>query len=163
MFAHRPLASEKTSDYLGRPYTIVLAATTFLIGALLMGLAPSFHILMAGCVVAGIGIVSESAEEAEFRVVEITKAASSGSGQGGSSSTSWHGQGVWKELLLRSSPPVRRMLIAAIGLIFFMQASGNDAVIYYCPEVFKAAGIHSKKMLFGVNVTMGFAKTFGFG
>jgi MFS family permease len=31
----------KISDYIGRPYTIVLAAATFLIGALLMGLAPS--------------------------------------------------------------------------------------------------------------------------
>jgi MFS family permease len=51
------------------------------------------------------------------------------------------------------------MLIAAIGINFFMQASGNDAVIYYSPEVFKAAGIHSKKQLFGINVIMGIAKT----
>jgi MFS family permease len=51
------------------------------------------------------------------------------------------------------------MLIAALGINFFMQASGNDAVIYYCPEVFKDAGIHSKKVLFGVNVIMGSAKT----
>ncbi|KAJ9183962.1 hypothetical protein P3X46_007754 [Hevea brasiliensis] len=251
------LASGKTTDYLGRRYTIVLAAAAFLIGALVMGLAPSFPFLMAGRVIAGIGVgyalmiapvyaaevspamtrgfltslpevfivfgillgyiinyalsglpqhvnwrlmlglagipslfigfgvlampesprwlvmkgrlgeakrvlikVSDSAEEAEVRLVEITQAASSGSGHGGSSTSSWHGQGVWKELLLRPSPPVRRMLIAAIGINFFMQASGNDAVIYYCPEVFKAAGIHSKKMLFGVNVIMGFAKTF---
>lgn len=251
------LASGKTSDYLGRRYTIVLAAATFLIGALLMGLAPSFPFLMAGRIIAGIGVgyslmiapvytaevspamtrglltslpevfivfgillgyiinyalsglpqhinwrlmlgiaaipslvigggvmampesprwlvmkgrldeakrvlikVSDSAEEAEFRLVEIKKAASFGSGHGDSSTKRWHGQGVWKELLLRPSPAVRRMLIAAIGINFFMQASGNDAVIYYCPEVFRAAGIHSKKLLFGVNVIMGFAKTF---
>lgn len=51
------------------------------------------------------------------------------------------------------------MLISAVGINFSMQASGNDAVIYYSPEVFKAAGIHSKKQLFGVNVIMGLAKS----
>ncbi|EEF48257.1 polyol transporter 5 [Ricinus communis] len=252
------LASGKTSDYIGRRYTIVLAAATFLIGALLMGLAPSYPFLVAGRVVAGIGVgyslmiapvysaelspamtrgfltslpevfivfgillgyilnyalsglpihinwrvmlglaaipsiligvgviampesprwlviqgrvdeakrvlvkVSDSTEEAESRLAEITQAASSlGNREEGSGSSSWHGQGVWKELLLRPSRPVRRMLVAAIGINFFMQASGNDAVIYYCPEVFKAAGIHKKKVLFGVNVIMGLSKTF---
>lgn len=78
----------------------------------------------------------------------------------------WNGQGVWKELLLRPSRPIRRLLISAAGINFFMQASGNDAVIYCSPEVFKAAGIHSKKQLFGVNVIMGLAKSsfvFAFG
>lgn len=50
------LASGKTSDIIGRRYTIVLAALTFLIGALLMGLAPSFPFLLAGRLVAGIGV-----------------------------------------------------------------------------------------------------------
>jgi len=50
------LASGKTSDCIGRRYTIILAAATFLIGALLMGLAPSFSFLMAGRLVAGIGV-----------------------------------------------------------------------------------------------------------
>lgn len=39
-----------------------------------------------------------------------------------------------------------------------MQASGNDAVIYYLPAVFDAAGIKKKKQLFGINVIMGTAK-----
>ncbi|OMO58001.1 Sugar/inositol transporter [Corchorus olitorius] len=241
------LASGKTSDYIGRRYTIVLAASTFLIGAILMGLAPSFSFLLAGRIVAGIGVgyslmispvytaeispamkrgfltslpevfivsgillgyvvnyslsnlpqninwrlmlgfaaipafaiglgvvampesprwlvmqgrideakrvlikVSCSSEEAEFRLNEITKAANSEVGQ----------KGVWRELLLNPSRPIRRILVAAIGINFFMQASGNDAVIYYCPEVFKAAGIHNKRQLFGVNVIMGVAKAF---
>lgn len=248
------LASGKTSDYIGRRYTLVLAATTFLIGALLMGLAPSYPFLLAGRVIAGFGVgyslmiapvytaelspamtrgfltslpevfivsgilvgyiinyalsdlpqpinwrlmlglaavpsllmgfgvivmpesprwlvmqgrldeakrvlikVSDSTEEAEFRLGEITKAAAD-LGHSGSSSTNWRGKGVWKELLLNPTRPVRRMLIAAIGINFFMQASGNDAVIYYSPEVFKAAGIHKKRQLFGVNVVMGIAK-----
>ncbi|XP_065850288.1 polyol transporter 5-like [Euphorbia lathyris] len=247
------LASGKTSDYIGRRYTIVLAATTFLTGAILMGLAPSFPFLIAGRTIAGIGVgyslmiapvysaeispamtrgfltslpevfivfgillgfivnyalsglpqninwrlmlglaalpslligigvifmpesprwlvvqgrlteakrvlvrISDSEEDAEFRLAEMVKEASYlGPGNG-----SWHGENAWKELFLHPSRPVRRMLIATIGINFFMQASGNDAVIYYCPEVFKAAGIHSKKMLFGVDVIMGLSKAF---
>ncbi|KAI4350858.1 hypothetical protein L6164_005265 [Bauhinia variegata] len=260
------LASGKTSDWIGRRYTIVLAAAMFLIGAVLMGVAPSFAFLLAGRTVAGIGVgyalmiapvytaelspamnrgfltslpevfitlgillgyiinyslsslpqnlgwrvmlglaaapaiaialgvialpesprwlamkgrvaeakqvllrISSSEEEAQVRLQEITKAASVVTGPNGSpisaqggdrtDTSTWHGQGVWKELLIRPSRPVRRMLISAIGINFFMQASGNDAVIYYCPEVFKSAGIHNRKQLFGVNVTMGIAKS----
>lgn len=248
------LAAGKTSDCIGRRYTIVLAATAFLLGALLMGLAPSFLFLMAGRVVAGIGVgyslmiapvytteispamtrgflsslpevfinfgillgyisnyalsglpehinwrimlglaalpaiavafgviampesprwlvmkgrfgeakqalikTSDSVEEAEFRLYEMTRAAAD-LGHA-ASSNNWQGQGVWKELLLRPSRPLRRILIAAIGVNFFMQASGNDAVVYYSPEVFKDAGIDSKKQLVGVTVIMGVAKT----
>ncbi|CAK9170691.1 unnamed protein product [Ilex paraguariensis] len=259
--------SGKTSDLIGRRYTIVLAAATFFLGALLMGFAPSFAFLMAGRVIAGIGVgyslmiapvytaevspamsrgfltslpevfinvgillgyifnfalsglpphinwrlmlglagvpaigiaagvmvmpesprwlvmkgrldeakmvlrkTSENEEEAQIRFEEITKAASfvvtsTAAGSPGSSqspvtstSSNWHGQGVWKELL-RPSRPLRRILIAAIGINFFMQASGNDAVIYYTPEVFKAAGIHKRKVLVGVTIIMGIAKT----
>ncbi|KAM2193630.1 hypothetical protein FF1_026243 [Malus domestica] len=254
------LASGKTSDYIGRRYTIVLAACTFLIGALLMGLAPSYPFLMAGRVVAGIGVgyalmiapvytaelspamsrgfltslpevfitfglllgyicnyalsglpphinwrlmlglaavpaigiglgviampesprwlvmkgklreakevllkTSCSEEEAQLRLEEMSKAAlelpTGPLTAQEDSSAGGPGRGAWKELLLRPSKPIRRMLVAAIGINFFMQASGNDAVVYYCPEVFRAAGIHSKKQLFGINVIMGLAKT----
>ncbi|KAE8666864.1 putative polyol transporter 1 [Hibiscus syriacus] len=50
------LAAGKTSDSIGRRYTIVLAAATFFAGAVLMGLAPSFPLLMAGRLLAGIGV-----------------------------------------------------------------------------------------------------------
>ncbi|KAH7511913.1 hypothetical protein FEM48_Zijuj12G0033600 [Ziziphus jujuba var. spinosa] len=247
------LASGKTSDYIGRRYTIVLAASTFLIGALLMGLAPSYPFLLTGRIIAGIGVgyalmiaplysaelspamkrglltslpeffitfgillgyifnyalsglppninwrlmvglaalpaigiglgvvampesprwlvmngklneakrvlrkISSTEAEAELRYEEINKAADLVTN---AEKSDWHGQGVWKELLIRPTRPIRRMLLAAVGINFFMQASGNDAVIYYCPEVFRAAGIHNKKELFGVNVIMGLAKT----
>ncbi|XP_051152471.1 polyol transporter 5-like [Andrographis paniculata] len=246
------LAAGKTSDWIGRRYTIILAAATFLVGAILMGLAPSFAFLVAGRIVAGVGVgyslmiapvytaevspaltrgfltslpevfinvgiligyvsnyslgglsprynwrlmlglagvpavaiaagvlampesprwlvmkgrmadaknvllkTSETEEEAEARLTEISAAAASGGGGGGP----WRGEGVWKELLC-PSPPLRRILVAAIGINFFMQASGNDAVVYYTPEVFKAAGIRSRKGLAGVTVLMGIAKTF---
>ncbi|TYJ29413.1 hypothetical protein E1A91_A06G068000v1 [Gossypium mustelinum] len=223
------LASGKTSDYIGRRYTIVLAAATFLVGALLMGFAPSFPLLLAGRIVAGIGVgyslmiaplytaeispamkrgfltslpevfivsgillgyivnfslsavpaiaigigVTAMPESPRWLVMkgrtdeakrlnldsEIMKAAAMDLGEATSSNhNDWRGQGVWKELLLNPSKPVCRIIIAAIGINFFMQASGNDAVIYYCPEVFKDAGIQDKRQLFGVNVIMGVAK-----
>ncbi|KAL6974406.1 hypothetical protein U1Q18_028588 [Sarracenia purpurea var. burkii] len=255
-------ASGKTSDMIGRRYTIVLAAATFLLGALLMGLAPSFLFLMVGRVIAGIGVgyslmiapvytaelspattrgfltslpevfinvgillgyifnyalsglpeninwrlmlglaafpaiavgigvmlmpesprwlvmkgrreearevlirTSENEEEADARLEEITKAASDTAAAAAEASTltttttTWNGQGVWKELLLKPTPPIRRILLAAVGINFFMQASGNDAVVYYTPEVFKAAGIRKRNLLVGVTVIMGIAKT----
>ncbi|XP_038698384.1 polyol transporter 5-like isoform X2 [Tripterygium wilfordii] len=245
------LASGKTSDLIGRRYTIVLAASTFLMGALLMGFAPTFAFLMAGRVVAGIGVgyslmiapvyaaelspaasrgflsslpevfinfgillgyisnyalsglndninwrlmlglaalpaivvvigvigmpesprwlvmkgryrearqvlvkTSDNEEEAELRLAEITKAASVLG-----STMNLKGQAVWRELLLSPSRPIRRVLLAAIGINFFMQASGNDAVVYYSPEVFREAGIHNRQQLVGVTVIMGLAKT----
>lgn len=244
--------SGKTSDLIGRRYTIVLAAATFLVGAILMGFAPSFSFLMAGRVVAGIGVgyslmigpvyvaelspaisrgllssfpeifitmgillgyicnyalsglpanvnwrimlglagfpaivvaigvmampesprwlvmkcrhqeakqvivkTSETEEEAELRLIEIEKAAE----QTCPSGEIFRGEGVWKELLLKPSPAVRRILILAIGINFFMQASGNDAVVYYTPEVLRDAGIHNTKHLVGVTVIMGLSKT----
>lgn len=248
------LASGKTSDLIGRRYTIVLSATMFLVGAILMGLAPSFAFILLGRIVAGIGVgyalmiaplytaelspamtrgfltslpevfitlgiligyiinfalsslpqhiawrlmlglaalpaigiafgvifmpesprwlvmkgrvsdakrvlltISTTPEEAQLRLHQITQAAAGP--VPGPNPTDWRGQGVWKELFLKPTRPIRRMLVTAIGINFFMQASGNDAVIYYCPEIFKAAGIHSKKQLFGVNVIMGIAKS----
>ena len=250
------LASGKTSDWIGRRYTIILAAATFLIGAVLMGLAPSYPFLLAGRLVAGIGVgyslmiapvyvaelsptltrglltslpevfinvgillgyisnyalsslpetlnwrlmlglaaipavaaaigvsampesprwlvmrgcrdeakrvlvrTSETKEEAELRLGEIVKAASSCVYASSSNSSEWYGQGVWKELILRPSRSIRRILIATIGVNFFMQASGNDAVVYYSPEVFRDAGIHNRRQQVGVTVIMGLVKT----
>lgn len=245
------LASGRTSDSIGRRYTTFLASTTFLIGALLMGLAPSYPLLLAGRMIAGVGVgyalmvapvytaelspatsrgllsslpeifitlgillgyiinyalsglpphinwrimlglagipavgvglgvltmpesprwlvmkgkseeakkvlikISANEIEAEERLRSITEAAATDVVVGG-----WHGQGVWKELLINPTKPIRRMLIAAMGINLFMQASGNDAVMYYSPEVFRAAGIQQKRHLFGVNVVMGVTKT----
>ncbi|KAM3761782.1 hypothetical protein ACB098_01G294300 [Castanea mollissima] len=226
------LASGRTSDWIGRRYTIILAAATFLIVyvaelspaltrgfltslpevfinvGILLGYIANYtlsglpeHInwrLMLGlaalpAIAVALGVLampesprwlvvkgrlsearqvliktSETKKEAELRLAEIVKAASvfntspanSSSLGPAASSSNWRGQGVWKELLLRPSRPIRRILISAIGVNFFMQASGNDAVVYYSPEVFKGAGIHNKKQLVGVTVIMGIAKTF---
>jgi MFS family permease len=50
------LAAGRTSDWIGRRYTMVLAAAIFFASALIMGLAPGYGILMLGRFVAGIGV-----------------------------------------------------------------------------------------------------------
>lgn len=46
----------RTSDLIGRRYTIVFAGAIFFLGALLMGFATNYAFLMAGRLVAGIGV-----------------------------------------------------------------------------------------------------------
>ncbi|KAJ7968517.1 Polyol transporter like [Quillaja saponaria] len=50
------LAGGKTSDSIGRKWTIAFAAIVFQSGAAVMSLAPSFEILMIGRILAGVGI-----------------------------------------------------------------------------------------------------------
>jgi sugar porter (SP) family MFS transporter len=53
---------------------------------------------------------------------------------------STEGQGAWAELM-RSS--LRPALIVGIGLAVFQQVTGINAVIYYAPQIFQAAGFTS--------------------
>ena len=50
------LAAGRTSDFLGRRYTIVLASIMFLVGSVLMGYAPNYPILLTGRCTAGVGV-----------------------------------------------------------------------------------------------------------
>ncbi|CAI9276564.1 unnamed protein product [Lactuca saligna] len=68
------------------------------------------------------------------------------------------GQGVWKELLLRPTPPVRWMLLAAIGIHFFEHATGIEAVVLYSPRIFKKAGVTTKKKLLLATIGVGVTK-----
>ncbi|CAO2146505.1 unnamed protein product [Urochloa humidicola] len=67
--------------------------------------------------------------------------------------------GVWKELVLRPSASVRRILTCVVGLQFFVQASGIDAILLYSPLVFKAAGMSSNAAALGATVGIGAVKT----
>ncbi|XVF44925.1 hypothetical protein PTKIN_Ptkin02bG0162200 [Pterospermum kingtungense] len=49
-------AAGRTSDWVGRRYTIVFAGAIFFVGALLMGFATNYAFLMVGRFVAGIGV-----------------------------------------------------------------------------------------------------------
>ncbi|KAJ4784239.1 Major facilitator superfamily protein [Rhynchospora pubera] len=50
------LTGGRTSDAIGRKWTIALAAVVFQTGAAIMALAPSFEVLMIGRLLAGVGI-----------------------------------------------------------------------------------------------------------
>ncbi|KAL5991099.1 putative polyol transporter 1 [Asimina triloba] len=252
-------AAGRTSDWIGRRYTIVCAAVIFFVGALMMGLAPNYAFLMVGRFVAGVGVgyalmiapvytaevapasirgfltsfpevfinfgillgyisnyafaglpkhinwrmmlgvgaipsvflglgvlvmpesprwlimqgrlgearnvllkTSDSKEEAELRLAEIKEAAGIPAEINDdvvAVQKRSRGQGVWKELLLRPSPSVRRILVAVLGLHFFQQASGVDVAVLYSPKIFKKAGIKSKSGLLGATVAVGFTKT----
>ena len=49
-------AAGRTSDLIGRRYTMVLAGVIFFVAAVLMGFAPNYGFLMFGRFVAGIGV-----------------------------------------------------------------------------------------------------------
>ncbi|XVE82653.1 hypothetical protein DITRI_Ditri16bG0023300 [Diplodiscus trichospermus] len=253
------LAAGRTSDYLGRRYTIVLASIIFLLGAVLMGYAPNYAILLTGRCTAGLGVgfalliapvysaeiatpssrgfltslpdlcisvgiligyisnyffgkltlklgwrmmlgvaaipslalafgilkmpesprwlvlegrlkdamdvlllVSNSKEEAESRFQDIKIAAGidvNCTEHVVKPPSSHHGQGVWKDLLIRPTPTVRWILIAAIGIHFFEHATGIDAAVLYSPRIFKKAGVTSKNKLLLATVGVGLTKT----
>ncbi|VAI08773.1 unnamed protein product [Triticum turgidum subsp. durum] len=254
-----------TSDWLGRRYTMVLAAAIFFTGALLMGLAPNYAFLMAGRFVAGIGVgyalmiapvytaevaptssrgflttfpevfnnfgillgyvsnfafarlpvhlswramflvgavppvflgfavlampesprwlvmrgriedarrvllrTSDSPEEAEERLLDIKKVVGIPADATDAddvvaivrANETARGQGVWKELLINPSRPVRRMLVAGLGLMFIQQATGVDCVVMYSPRVFEKAGMKNRTNSLGASMAVGACKTF---
>jgi MFS family permease len=239
------LAAGRTSDAIGRKWTIGLAAAIFQVGAAVMTLASSFAVLMAGRLLAGVGIgfglmvapvyiseispaalrgsfasfpeifislgillgyvsnlafaslpdhinwrvmlaagilpsisiafvltvipesprwlvmqgrtgdaravllkVTETEEEAEERLSEIEESARATAAD----------KAVWRELM-RPSPVVLRMLVAGLGVMFFQQATGIDALVYYSPTIFRDAGIASEGQLLAATVAVGLSKT----
>ncbi|KAL7002722.1 Polyol transporter 5 [Sarracenia purpurea var. burkii] len=252
-------AAGRTSDWVGRRYTIVLAAAIFFVGALLMGFATNYAFLMVGRFVAGIGVgyalliapvytaelspaasrgfltsfpevfintgvllgyvsnyafsnlptnlgwrfmlgigaipsvflavgvlampesprwlvlqgrlgeakrvldkTSDSKEEAQLRLADIKEAAGIPEDCDDdvvSVPKRSHGEGVWKELLLHPTPTVKHILIAGVGIHFFQQSSGIDAVVLYSPKIFEKAGITSKSKKLLATVAVGFSKT----
>ncbi|KAK9165566.1 hypothetical protein Scep_000757 [Stephania cephalantha] len=69
-------AAGRTSDLIGRRYTILLASVMLFAGSLLMGLAPNYAVLMLGRFVAGVAI--GFAVNASVYISEIVPAASRG-------------------------------------------------------------------------------------
>ncbi|GAB4853261.1 Polyol transporter 5, partial [Ancistrocladus abbreviatus] len=107
---------------------------------------------------------SDSDEEAESRLSDIKEAA--GLPQDCKDdvvsvprTNRSHGEGVWKELLIHPTPAVRRVLIAGVGIHFFQQASGKDAVVLHSPRIFEKAGITSDTHKLLATVAVGFSKT----
>lgn len=254
------LFAGRTSDIIGRRYTIVVASIIFLVGAVLMGYGPNYPVLLAGRCISGIGVgfalmiapvysaeissakargflsslpelcisigilsgylsnyffgkltlklgwrlmlgvaaipsiflafvilkmpesprwlvmqgrlgeakkalslVCNSEEDAERRFRDIKSAAGFDDNTNEEfvkPANNSGGKGVWKELLLRPTPAVRMILIAAIGIHFFEHAVGIEAVILYGPRIFKKAGVKSKEKLLLATVGVGITKFF---
>uniref|UniRef100_A0A7N0T3L7 Major facilitator superfamily (MFS) profile domain-containing protein n=1 Tax=Kalanchoe fedtschenkoi TaxID=63787 RepID=A0A7N0T3L7_KALFE len=252
-------AAGRTSDWIGRRYTIVLAGVIFFAGALLMGFATNYAFLMFGRFVAGVGVgyalmiapvytaevspassrgfltsfpevfinagillgyvsnygfsrlrltlgwrlmlgvgavpsvflalgvlampesprwlvmqgrlgeakkvldkTSDSGEEAGLRLGEIKAAAGipeECNEDVVKVSNRSHGEGVWRELLVKPTRMVRHILIAGVGIHFFQQASGIDAVVLYSPRIFDKAGITNDDQKLLATVAVGFVKT----
>ncbi|KAJ7952978.1 Polyol transporter like [Quillaja saponaria] len=254
------LLAGRTSDYIGRRYTIVVAAIIFLLGSVLMGYSPNYAVLFVGRCTAGVGVgfalmiapvysaeisspssrgfltslphlcisigiligyvanyffgklalklgwrlmlgvaaipslalafgvlkmpesprwlvlqgrlgeakkilvkVSNSKEEAETRFQEIKIAAGIDENCQDEvvklPENKNRGEGVWKELIVRPTPTVRRMLLAVVGIHFFQHATGIEAVILYGPRIFKKAGVTRKDKLLLATVGVGVTKT----
>ncbi|XP_027915250.1 probable polyol transporter 3 [Vigna unguiculata] len=68
------------------------------------------------------------------------------------------GAGALKELFCKPSPPVRRILIAAIGVHGFLQLGGIGAILLYGPRIFERTGITDKSKLMLTTVGIGATK-----
>jgi sugar porter (SP) family MFS transporter len=66
---------------------------------------------------------------------------------------------VWREILLRPTPAVRRVMLAILGLQFFQQASGVAALVLYAPRMFSHVGLTSERAVLGATVLLGAVKT----
>ncbi|KAF8661135.1 hypothetical protein HU200_057242 [Digitaria exilis] len=91
---------------------------------------------------------SDTAAEAEQRLLEIEDVVVNNSGSGGG--------GAWKEVATKSG--VRRVLAIVLTLQFFQQASGIDSVVLYGPRILAMAGVTSNTLLLSLNVLFGVAK-----
>ena len=254
-------AAGRTSDWIGRRFTVVFAAVIFFAGSLLMGFAVNYAMLMAGRFVAGVGVgyaimiapvytaeispaavrgfltsfpevfinvgillgyvsnfafarlplylgwrvmlgigaapsallalmvfvmpesprwlvmkgrladaravlekTSETPEEAAERLADIKAAAGIPMDLDGDvvslpKERNGGEKQVWRELILSPTPAIRRILLSAVGLHFFQQASGIDSVVLYSPRVFKSAGITDDNKLLGTTCAVGVTKT----
>ncbi|KGN56201.2 putative polyol transporter 2 isoform X2 [Cucumis sativus] len=251
-------AAGRTSDLFGRRYTMALSAGFFFFGAILMGFAPNYGLLMAGRFVAGIGVgyssliasvyttevspasfrgclssfpevflnfgillgyisnyafsklpiqlgwrfmlgiglvpsvflaalvilvmpesprwlvmqgrlgeakqvlirTSDTIEESLQRLDDIKTAVgiSASCEEDVVEIRKQTGSGVWKEFL-HPTPAVRHILIAAVGVHFFQEASGTNAAVLYSPRIFEKAGISSSDQKLLATVAVGVVKT----
>ncbi|KAG0530742.1 hypothetical protein BDA96_05G212800 [Sorghum bicolor] len=100
---------------------------------------------------------SDTLAEADLRLQEIKQAVEAPRAAG--SSGAGDGFAVWKEMLLRPTKSVRRILACVIGVLFFQQATGIDAIVLYSPLVFHKSGMSSNSAILGATIAVGVVKT----
>ncbi|GMP48235.1 hypothetical protein CsSME_00015657 [Camellia sinensis var. sinensis] len=134
------------------------------LGVLSMSESPRWLILQGrlGDTMRVLDKTSDSKEEAQLRLADIKEAAGISEDYNNDVvpvPKRSQGEGVWKELILLPTPTVLYILIAGVGIHFFQQASGIDAVVLYNPKIFEKAGITSKSDKLLATVAVGFTKT----
>jgi len=67
----------------------------------------------------------------------------------------------WREVLLSSARPLRRVVGVVLGLGFWQQASGSESVIYYTPIILRRAGMASTRQVLLGNLLVGGCKLGG--
>ncbi|XP_062202881.1 putative polyol transporter 1 [Phragmites australis] len=101
-------------------------------------------------------VLARTAGDADRRLQEIVTSVQEATKQAGSGASS---TSVWREILIRPTPAVRRVMLAILGLQFFQQACGVAALVLYAPRVFSHVGITSERAVLGATVLLGAAKT----
>ncbi|CAN1229139.1 Polyol transporter 5 [Linum grandiflorum] len=101
--------------------------------------------------------ISNTAREAQDRLEDIKEAA--GIPRVRKKSNNGGGEGVWKDLIVHPTRPVRHILLCALGVHFFQQAVGFDTVVLYSPRIFEKAGITSTHEKLLATIAVGVIKT----
>ncbi|KAJ1697129.1 hypothetical protein LUZ63_005641 [Rhynchospora breviuscula] len=105
---------------------------------------------------------SDSPEEAEARLQDIKEAVGIPLEISGDvvevPKTEKNEENVWKDMFIRSTPAVKRIVATVLILQFFQQASGIDSVVLYTPRVLEKAGLKTDTQLLGATILIGVAK-----
>ncbi|CAL4933020.1 unnamed protein product [Urochloa decumbens] len=141
-----------------------LPSAALAVGVLAMPESPRW-LVMQGRVEQALAVlrqVCDTAAEADMRLAEIKVAAgldATGDAVAATNAPGSVGKGVWREMFLHPTPPVRRILVAAFGVHFFQHLTGIEAVVLYSPRIFKAAGIATRSEILAATVGVGVTKT----
>ncbi|CAL0304226.1 unnamed protein product [Lupinus luteus] len=142
----------------------VVPSVFLTLGVLAMPESPRWLVMRGrlGDAIKVLNKTSDSKEEAQLRLAEIKEAAGipeSCNEDIVEVPKKNKAEGVWKELFLHPTPVIRHIVIAALGIHFFQQASGIDAVVLYSPRIFEKAGITNDHEKLLATVAVGFIKT----
>ncbi|CAL5387890.1 unnamed protein product [Camellia sinensis] len=127
-----------------------------------VGAIPSAFLALGGDAKRVLDKTSDSKEEAQLRLDDIKEAVGipeECNDDVVQVSKRSYGKDVWKELFLHPTPTVRHVLLAVVGIHFFQQTSGIDAVMLYSPKIFEKAGVTNENFKLLAMVAVGFVKT----